>query len=142
MNLARQLIEEEEGRKRQPYYDSLGFVTWGVGHLGDPRKTCPLPDHIIDVMLDWDCNVATSQAAALSGFEHLNDVQQAVIVGMVFQLGIGGVRDFKKMLSALSLGDYRKAAIEGRDSKWARQDSPKRASRAMEMLETGVWKPR
>lgn len=141
-DVARQLISEEEGRKAQPYYDHLGFVTWGIGHLGDPRKPCPIPDHIVDAMFDHDYAEKMLQASTFPGFKDLNEIQQAVIVSMVFQLGFNGVKDFQKLLAALKKGDVKRAAAEGLDSKWAKTDTPKRAQRQMEMLASGLWVPR
>lgn len=140
--VARQLISEEEGRKAQPYYDHLGFVTWGIGHLADPRKPCPIPDHIVDAMFDHDYAEKMLQASTFPGFKDLNEIQQAVIVSMVFQLGFDGVKGFKKFLGAIKQKDYNGAALEGMDSKWARQDTPRRAERQMKMLSTGLWVPR
>lgn len=140
--IARDLIVEEEGRKAQPYYDHMGYVTWGIGHLADPRKSCPIPEHIIDAMFDHDYAEKMLQASVFPGFKELNEVQQAVIVSMIFQLGFDGVREFKKFLAALKQGDVKTAAAEGLDSKWAREDTPRRARRQMKMLSSGLWMPR
>lgn len=142
--VARDLLVEEEGRRAQPYYDSAPerFVTWGVGHLADPRKPCPVPDHIVDAMFDHDYAEKMLQASTFPGFANLNEVQQAVIVSMVFQLGFDGVSKFRKFLDALKRGDLRAAAVEGLDSKWAKVDTPRRAQRQMKMLATGLWVPR
>lgn len=139
---ALQLLNEEEGRVPHAYQDHLGFWTIGVGHLIDQRKGGRLPDHIIDVLLAHDLEEKSLQAQALPGWERLNEVQQAVLISMVFQLGIEGVRGFRNMLAALSAGDLSKAAAHGRASKWAREDTPRRAQRQMRMLESGVWVPR
>lgn len=140
--VARDLISEEEGREAQPYYDHLGFVTWGIGHLADPRKSCPVPEHIVDAMFDHDYAEKMLQASTFPGFKDLNEVQQAVIVSMVFQLGFDGVKKFKKFLGAVKQHDFRGAAMEGMDSKWAKEDTPRRAQRQMKMLATGIWVPR
>ena len=142
--IARDLISEEEGRRAQPYYDNAPekYVTWGIGHLADPRKPCPVPDHIIDAMFNHDYAEKTLQASVLPGFKDLNEVQQAVVVSMVFQMGFTRVQGFRKFLAALKRGDTRMAAVEGLDSKWAREDTPRRAQRQMKMLASGLWVPR
>lgn len=145
--IARKLIAEEEGREAQPYYDHLGFVTWGIGHLADPRKPCPVPERIIDLMFDHDYAEKLTLARKIPGFANLNEVQQAVIVSMVFQMGFepfdgDGFKDFTNFLAALRKGDVKKAAMEGLDSKWAKIDTPRRAQRQMRMLSTGLWVPR
>jgi lysozyme len=141
-NVARLLLTEEEGRKKQPYYDHLGFVTGGIGRLLDPRKPCPLPDEVIDLLFKHDFAEKSAQAAAsFPNFDRLNEVQQAVLISMVYQLGLEGVLDFHNMVSALQRSDVRDAAKQGRDSKWAKKDTPERAERQMRMLETGIWVP-
>lgn len=145
--VARKLIVEEEGRKAQPYYDHKGYVTWGIGHLADPRLPCPVPERIIDLTFDHDYAEKLTLARKIPGFAALNEVQQAVIISMVFQMGFepfdgDGFKDFTKFLAALKRGDVRSAAVEGLDSKWAKQDTPKRAQRQMRMLASGLWVPR
>lgn len=145
--VARDLITEEEGRKTQPYYDHKGYVTWGIGHLADPRVPCPVPGSIIAQMFEHDYAEKLNQARTIPGFARLNEVQQAVIVSMVFQMGFepfdgDGFKDFTKFLAALRRGDVKTAAVEGLDSKWAREDTPRRAQRQMKMLATGLWVPR
>jgi lysozyme len=135
----RQLLEEEEGRSNTLYPDSKGYLTIGVGHLLDPKKGGRLPDTLIDQLLDLDIAEARYGAESLPGFAQLNDVRQAVIISMVFQLGLRHVQYFPAMLGALSRGDYLRAATEMRDSKWWREDSPRRAERAARMMETGEW---
>lgn len=144
--VARSLIAEEEGREAQPYYDHKGYVTWGIGHLADPRKPCPVPGRIIDLMFDHDYAEKLALARKIPGFANLNEVQQAAIVSMVFQMGFepfdgDGHRDFTKFLAALKRGDVKAAAAEGLDSKWAKEDTPRRAQRQMKMLATGLWVP-
>jgi lysozyme len=142
MSVLEQLLNEEEGRVPHAYQDHLGFWTIGVGHLIDERKGGRLPDYIIDALLQHDIDEKLGQAKTLQGFDRLNEVQQAVLVSMVFQMGIGGIRGFPAMLRALAAGDINRAAAEGRDSKWAREDTPRRAERQMTMLESGLWLPR
>ncbi len=139
--LAAKLIEEEEGRIPYAYPDHLGFLTIGVGHLIDARKGGRIPDFIISDLLEYDLDTCIGQARTLAGWEQLNDVQRAAVVSMVFQLGIGGVKGFRKFCGALAAGDIKGAAREGRDSKWWREDTPKRAERQMKMLESGIWVP-
>lgn len=145
--IARKLLVEEEGRSNLPYRDHLGLVTWGIGHLCDPDKPTPVPDPVVDLMFEYDFMEKAAQARKISGFQRLNEVQQAQIISMIFQMGFepfdgDGFKDFSKFLGALQVGDVRRAAVEGLDSKWAKKDTPRRAQRQMRMLETGLWVPR
>lgn len=139
--MLRQLLIEEEGREESAYEDSEGYLTIGVGHLIDGRKGGKLPEHIIDALLDHDIYEKAQQAQALPGFDALNPVRQAVLVSMVFQLGLSGVLGFKGLLKAISAGDFEGAAAHGLNSRWAKQ-TPKRAKRQMQMLATGEWQSR
>lgn len=144
MKMLEQFLSEEEGISKQPYYDTRGYVTWGIGHLGDPRLICPVPMEIIKLMFKYDQEEKIAQAMTIPGFSKLNELQQTMLVSMIFQMGFepfdgDGFKDFAKFLAAIRDGNIARAAAEGLDSKWAREDSPKRAQRTMEILRTGVW---
>jgi len=135
-DLAHRLVSEEEGRIAHVYQDSLGFWTIGVGALVDARKGGALCDEAIDAQLEHDLKAARERAAALSGFDQCNEVRQAVLISMAFQLGsLTGWPNFR---NALAYGDYAAAAAHGLDSQWAKQ-TPNRAQRQMQMLRTGEW---
>jgi lysozyme len=68
----------------------------------------------------------------------LDDVRQAVLVSMTFQLGAAGVAKFKRTLAAIRAGEYDKAGQYMAESLWAKQ-TPARASRAIKMMVTGEW---
>lgn len=51
---------------------------------------------------------------------------RSVLLEMAYQMGVRGVKGFVKMWQALKDGDYKRAAEEMLDSKWARQ-TPNRA---------------
>jgi len=136
-DLAEALIGEEEGRERCVYLDSRNLSTIGIGCLVD--KSIPgagLCDEAIDVQFAHDSARARKDAAALPGFQRCNEVRQAVLVSMCFQLG--SLRDWPRFRAALALGDYNMAAQEGLDSTWAKQ-TPNRARRQMTMLASGQW---
>lgn len=135
-DLAFKLVSEEEGRIAHVYLDSEGFWTIGVGCLVDARKGGALCDEAIDAQLEHDLKLARSRAAALPGFVQCNDVRQAVLVSMCFQLGV--LDGWPKFRKALAAGDYDAAANEGLNSLWAKQ-TPNRAKRQMQMLRTGEW---
>ena len=54
---------------------------------------------------------------------------------MMCKLGRPRLTKFKKMYAALEMGDWNKAAIEGRDSRWYHQVG-NRAERLMTRLES------
>lgn len=135
-DLAHRLVSEEEGRIPHVYQDSLGFWTIGVGCLVDSRKGGALCDEAIDAQLEHDMKSARERAARLPGFEKCNEVRQAALISMCFQLG--SLSSWTNFRNALAAGDYNAAADHGLDSLWARQ-TPNRAQRQMQMLRTGEW---
>ena len=67
-------------------------------------------------------------------FEKLDDERQYALIDMVFQMGAAGVGNFKKMLSALAVGNYKTAAAECLANSYARQ-TPVRAQRIAKLIE-------
>lgn len=136
-DLATKLVSEEEGRERTVYPDNLTFDTIGVGCCVDKRVPgAGLCDAAIDVQLAFDLSRACRQAAAIPGYADCNDVRQAVLVSMCFQLG--DLRDWPKFRAAIFAKGYETASAEGLNSAWAQQ-TPKRAKRQMAMMRSGVW---
>lgn len=138
MDLRAQLIRDE-GREESVYADSEGYLTIGVGHLVDKRKGGKLPDAIIDALLDWDIREKTVQVTqAFPWATKLDPVRFAALVNMTFQLGIGGVKGFPRMLAALRDERFAEAETHALDSLWAKQ-TPARARRVARQLATGEW---
>ena len=59
---------------------------------------------------------------------------QEVIYEMCYQMGVSGVSKFKKTLACFENHEYKMAAIEMLDSKWAKSDSPQRAKRMSDII--------
>ena len=138
MNLREQLIRDE-GVVRHAYTDSLGFTTIGVGRLIDARRGGGLRDSEIDFLLHNDIAEKTAQVlAALPWAFKLSKPRQAVLINMAFQMGIGGLFKFKRMLGSVEDGQYGEAATEMLDSTWAKQ-TPERANRLATQMKTGEW---
>ncbi len=136
-DLAEQLVEEEEGRKTTAYPDSRGYLTIGVGALIDPKVPgAGLCHKAIDAQLENDMTQAREDAANLPGFQRCNEVRQAVLISMCFQLG--NLHDWPHFKGALAMSDFDAAAAAGLDSEWAKQ-TPQRAKREMQMLASGQW---
>jgi lysozyme len=71
-------------------------------------------------------------------FPQLLPVRQAVLIDMLYNLGLPKLSKFKKMLKALREADYDNAAAEMLDSKW-RRDVGRRSFRLAEMMQHGEW---
>jgi lysozyme len=138
MDLKSQLLREE-GAESCAYQDSLGYWTIGVGRLIDSRKGGGLSNEEIDMLLDNDIKRNYEAVLkALPWMEKLSDQRQAVLIGMAFQMGLKGLLQFKRMLSAVEDGQYFEAAAQMVESTWARQ-TPARAHRMALQMETGEW---
>ena len=140
MDLKTQLIREE-GAESCAYQDSLGYWTIGVGRLIDFRKGGGLSNEEIDFLLENDIKRNYEAVLkALPWIEKLSDQRQAVLIEMAFQMGVGGLLQFKRTLGSIEDGQYGEAAVEMLESKWAQQ-TPKRAARMAKQMETGEWTP-
>jgi len=126
--LVKELILDE-GYKYEIYLDHLGYPTLGVGHLiletdeeyGKPVGT-PVSEQRILECLESDINTVCEELDRnLWWWRDLDDNKQRVMVNMGFNLGYPRLSKFKKFLSAMQIGDFKTAAVEMLDSKWATQ---------------------
>lgn len=67
-----------------------------------------------------------------------NDARRDALLDMAFNLGINGLLGFSHMLAAMRRGDWRQAATEMLDSRWADQVG-RRAIRLARMVESGTY---
>ena len=135
MTLREQLIREE-GHRGDPYRDSRGFLTIGVGWNLDAHN---LPDEVIDLMLTISiARVQTGLRARIPWYLGLDEPRRAVLESMAFQMGVGGLMSFRKMLAAVQVGNWREAGAEILDSN-LRTQTPERTGRYAEQLITGEW---
>lgn len=122
---------QDEGLRLQPYRCTAGYLTIGVGHNLDAN---PITERAALVILDDDIsNCVAALDRSYSWWRTLPDPQQRALLNMTFQLGLGGIGKFYRMLNALRLGDYNRAADEALDSIWARQ-TPARAKRVTDLM--------
>ncbi|EPE5132650.1 glycoside hydrolase family protein [Yersinia enterocolitica] len=115
------------------YSDSLGYPTIGYGHLvikGENFSNGLTPQQA-DALLDADIQIAKRGVATLgiSTTPEWNDF----LVIMVFQLGLAGVKNFRKMIAALKVNDYPEAARQCKDSRWYKQ-TPNRVNEMLKMV--------
>ena len=140
-NLKRQLIFDE-GVVYKIYEDHLGYPTFGVGHLitedcpehGKPVGTEVPYDRVWDAFAkDLDFKIQECHKLYDDFEEWPADVQE-ILVNMMFNLGRTKLSKFVNMRAALDARDWKKAAKEGRDSRWYKQVT-NRAERLMTRLE-------
>ena len=128
-----QLIRHE-GIRLEPYLDSVGKWTIGVGrNLTDKG----ISDDEARFLLENDLDECISDCQSFPWFAGLDGVRQRVVVDLRFNLGGAGLRRFKRTLAYVASGDFELAAAALLDSKWSRQVKT-RATRLAEMLRTGL----
>ena len=134
--LRKQLLRHE-GEVLHAYEDHLGYLTIGVGRLIDKRRGGGITHDEAMMLLDNDIRrVIDELESRAPWFKRLDTTRQQAIANMAFQLGVSGLLGFRKMIGALDHGDYRKAADEALDSRWARQ-TPNRANEIADMIRKG-----
>lgn len=114
----KQLIISHEGFKNFPYIDSVGKITAGIGYNLTDRG---LPDSWINEQYEADVSYF-DKALSLDfpWYADLCDARRMVLIDMCF-MGYKTFRTFHKMLFALELSNYDKAADEILRSEWATQ---------------------
>lgn len=135
----------DEGKKNQPYWDCCGrslrspcaggpgvtiaeanlrlinhtgILTIGVGH----NLEAGISDDVILYMLREDISLAKGSCRTFFRWiDNLTSTRQNVLFNMCFNMGIGRLLDFVKMLRYLEIGDYELAASEMENSAWYRE---------------------
>ena len=119
------MLKDQEGFRSKPYPDSRGVLTIGYGTAigigiseqeGEILLRAVLLEKSRELLEKWP------------GHLRLPVEAQAAVLDMSYQLGVAGVLEFHKMVSALQVGDYRTAAHEAINSDWHRE-TPARAVR-------------
>ena len=144
MNIERvqKQLEIDEGVVYKIYTDHLGYPTFGIGHLitkNDPEFEEPVGTPVskerVDSVFAIDIKIAEDECCVLYPFcEELPEEVQEILVNMMFNLGRPRLTKFKKMNAALEMGDWKTAAVEGRDSRWYHQVG-NRSERLMTRME-------
>ena len=157
-------IESEEGRRHSVYLCTAGKQTVGVGFNLDDfqipdivldfwridneermlklRRSSEIDyrfisDEVIDFWLRYIINKLVNKLVQHEWFNKLDENRRVVLVDMAFQMGTTGMLLFTDMINELRAGRWYAAAEECLDSKYAREDTPNRASRNAEILRSG-----
>lgn len=133
-SLAQQLIDHE-GFRPVVYRCTSGKLTIGIGRNLESRGIS-IDEAMLLLGNDIDDCIG-SLTSAFPWFASLDSVRQRALVDLRFNLGMGGLLTFKKMLSALAVKDFDTAAGELQRSMWANQVQPDRVRRIFIMLKEG-----
>ncbi|RJE76979.1 hypothetical protein CWB96_06370 [Pseudoalteromonas citrea] len=123
-----------EGLLCKPYTCTAGKLTIGVGRNLEDRG---ITEQEAEYLLDNDIHSVLSEVAnEIPIFNNVSEVRQLVLLNMAFNLGVGGLKKFKKMLAALCVEEFNLAAQEMLNSKWAKQVGH-RANELADMMAQG-----
>jgi lysozyme len=145
-NLIRNILNLDEGRHYEPYLDTAGNWTIGVGHfIGKDLQDLKLSWNVVEAMLQDSIETALESCDRVLGedFHEACEPRQLAILSMMFNLGETKFRKFTRMIAAIKAKDWGKAAAEALDSKWAKDVDPRqrhgagRDDRLAFMLKTG-----
>ena len=145
-------LKRHEGRKLDaqgrhvPYKDTVGILTVGYGHNlsakpipgFDPARDTLSEGEAHDLLMQDTHAAELALAEALPWVMELDGPRLAVLVNMVFNLGIKGLLGFKNTLADAQNGCWAGAAGRMSQSKWAGQVGP-RARELAKQMETGEW---
>ena len=142
INKLKETLKIDEGVVYEIYNDHLGYPTFGIGHLvleGEPEHGLsvgtPVTEERVDECFERDVEYVLNDCRILhEDFDNYPEEVKQIIANMMFNMGRTRLTKFRKHNAALQEGDWKTAAIEGRDSRWYRQVT-NRAERLMKRLE-------
>lgn len=122
------MIIDHEGIRYEPYKDSLGLWTVGVGHLIGDGKTLPdsynrkFSHEEVMAMFDKDYDKHKRQAQSnVPGFNKYDSLGQAAFIDLTFNMGPGWPKKFKNTAKKIEAGDTEGAARGLENSLWYKQ---------------------
>ena len=138
----KETLKVDEGVVYEIYNDHLGYATFGIGHLvleGEPEHGLSVGTPVSEDRVN-ECFVKDLQSV-ITDCKKLHDAwdgypeeAKQVIANMMFNMGLTRLSKFNRHNAALQSGDWKEAAVEGRDSRWYKQVT-NRAERLMSRLE-------
>lgn len=138
------LIKKEEGFRARAYYCTAGLPTIGYGRVvggkGDPLPMITTTAAAESAFVEAKAKEIQNKLIGIypQAWNSCNEARQAVLISMVYQLGFFGFSKFRRMIAAVGEANWREASRQALDSQWAKQ-TPNRAKRHAEQLESGVW---
>lgn len=131
-------LRKHEGVRSHAYKCTANMITVGVGRNIDENGGIGLSDDEIDYLLANDIKRCQAELLAFSWFVDLDSVRQDAMTNLLFNLGMTRLLGFKNALSAMERSDFKTAATEFMDSRWAQQVGY-RADEVCEMISTGRY---
>jgi len=141
--ITKTILKEHEGYKLETYTCTEGFKTGGYGHRILDGEDIPTTKEGWEEVFHKDFFKAVDGASALITVDTVSPAAFGIVVEMCYQMGEYGVSRFKMFLSELNKEEpsYEEASLQMLDSKWAKQQTPRRAkemAHRMSMIGTFV----
>jgi len=128
------MLKEDEGWRQYVYTDIEGKLTIGWGHnLSDIGFTPIIGAFVLEQDMKYFLDMLPK---TFNWYSNLSDVRKIVIINMCFNLGLKKLQEFHKMIAAIEMQDWKQAAREMLNSKWASQVG-ERATRLAVIMRTG-----
>lgn len=134
-------IQRFEGYRAQPYVlNNRAHVGYGHLIMGDPARYRNLShDQLLRIyQIDFSQAYLAALTEVPSFYSHPTEVR-VLIVGLSFNLGRRGLRDFTRFRAALARRDYLSAARELCNSRWARQVGRNRSQSYIQTLTSAAF---
>jgi len=124
-------IKKSEGFRPDVYMDSEGVPTIGYGFTRIEEDEADLVLQLkLKKIIERDLLLFTKEIA------QMNESRLMVFIEMLYQLGLQGVKGFKKMRQAVRDKDWKEVNKQMIDSKWHKQ-TPNRCRRLAAIMESG-----
>jgi len=134
---------DDEGLRREPYKDTEGILTIGIGHnlesspIPEGWKP-PLTDDQIDRIFRADIARAIWAARDMfDAFDEWTDNRQAAVVNLLFNMGKGRFSKFITTIAAIRHRNWIAAGAGLKNSKWFKQVQPSRSARIIKQIVEG-----
>ena len=136
LSIADKMAQQNEGLTYKPYHDTVGKLTVGYGRNLEDRG---ITFEEAKLMLAHDIVEAHTELWTQFGFfRDLSDVRKAVLMDMYHNMGISRLLGFEKMIEAIRVKDFDRAATEMKDSRYWKQVG-RRAKRNYCMMRFDRW---
>ena len=146
-------VKKHEGFRDKPYFDTVGKVTIGYGRNIEDNPLTTNEVRALFNRVNWKSKkdaedwaerlmkadlekVAEELNATLAMWPQCSKDQQTVLIDLGFNIGIGGLLSFKRMLKAIDNEEPTIAAYELLNSKYARQVKTRAIDNARLLAET------
>ena len=120
-------IGVNEGFRSKPYQCSEGV--WTIGH----GLTWLTEEESLHILTGRISQLHLKLLDDLDWYKDMPPEIQGILIEMVYQIGYSGVMKFKKMIANMIDKDWKGAATEMLDSRWAKQ-TPNRANRLADIV--------